>query len=137
MEDPLLLDKACYDLVLKLEHEEVNLKEIDRVVGPAMGAITLAHDIARHVSLASTRTCLRAYTEKETVDGKVLMVFKRTPVRSGERILLVEDVLTTGGSIESAFDAVADAHGTVLPYVGVLVNRSGITDNFGKKRDVA
>lgn len=134
MEDSILLDEACFDLVRLLEREGVTLNEVDRVVGPAMGAITLAHDISRHIGRARDRFCLRAYTEKETDDdGRKIMTFKKTAIRSGELILAVEDVLTTGGSVELTSRAVWRSGGTLLPFVAVLVNRSGLTEVDGKK----
>lgn len=134
MEDPSLLSDACFDLVKLLAQRGLSLDGVDRVVGPAMGAITMAHEVSLHVGHARGYTCLRAYTEKETGDdGKVRMVFTRTAIRPDERILLVEDVLTTGESVDLAADAVVSANGIVLPFVAVLVNRSGLTEVNGKK----
>jgi len=68
-----------------------------------------------------------AYTEKfTTADQANNMFFKRTKLRPGESILLVEDVLTTGNSLELAAAAVTLQQGIVGPLVGVLVNRSGL-----------
>lgn len=133
MEDSFLLDEACFDLVKILEREGVTLNDVDRVVGPAMGAITLAHDISRHIGRVRDRFCLRAYTEKETDGDEKLMVFKKTTIRADERILAAEDVLTTGGSVDLTTTAVTNAGGIVLPFVVVLVNRSGLTEASGKK----
>jgi orotate phosphoribosyltransferase len=133
MEDSYLLDEACADLVETLEtvcHSHRRL----RVVGPAMGAITLADGLARH--LAEVRLpsgCLRAYTEKEGEGENLKMVFKRTTIHEGEEILLCEDVLTTGGSVGRAVKAVEEAKGIVLPYIAILVNRSGLSEVDGRK----
>lgn len=134
MEDSLLLDQACLDLVQMLAMQgAVNINNIDRVVGPAMGAVTLAHSTSVHISRARGRVCLRAFTEKEIgLDGVTRMVFKRTAIRPGERILIVEDVLTTGGSVDLTESAILEAGGTVLPFVAVLVNRSGLKEVGGK-----
>lgn len=139
MEDSFVLDKAALDLVRLLEKRGLKLNSVDRVVGPAKGAITLAHDVARRISgsRSCSRPCFRSYAEKETDgDGKRTFVFKRTAVRSGDRILLVEDVLTTGESVGLTAEAVIRAGGIVLPFVGVLVNRSG-SEEIGGKRAVA
>jgi orotate phosphoribosyltransferase len=141
MEDPVLLDEAC-DQLAKLYESYVFsqfgiLVMLDtlpgRVVGPAMGAITLAHDMARHISMRQGFPCLRAYVEKEGEGKNKKMVFKRASIRPGERVLLVEDVLTSGESVELAADAVVRAGGVVLSYVAVLVNRSGLAEVNGKK----
>lgn len=139
MEDPFVLDKAAFDLVRSLERQGLKLNSVDRVIGPAMGAITLAHDVARRIgsSRSCPRPCLRSYAEKEMDgDGKRAFVFKRTAIRSRERVLLIEDVLTTGESIGLTAEAVIHAGGIVLPFVGALVNRSGF-DEIGGKRAVA
>jgi orotate phosphoribosyltransferase len=133
MEDSSLLDEACYCLAGSLAQLFHIYLVTARVVGPAMGAITLADGIARNISLASIEPCLRAYTEKEDgADGKK-MVFKRTTIKPGEMILLCEDVLTTGGSVDLSAQAVLAAGGIVLPFVAVLVNRSGLSEVNGKK----
>jgi orotate phosphoribosyltransferase len=128
MEDSALLDTACSDLVCLLREANVNLLNIDRVVGPAMGAITLADGIARHISFGRQRICLRAYTEKDTSSANSkMMVFKRTAIHPTELVLLVEDVLTTGSSVGLAATAVAAAYAYVAPFLAVLVNRSNQT----------
>lgn len=130
LEDPALLGQACSDLLMSLRLSDAAfLYKVQRVVGPAMGAITIAHDVARQISEKFSHQCLRAYVEKETYG----MSFKRTNIKDGEEILLVEDVLTTGGSIENTVDAVVEAGGNLIPYVGVLVNRSGLTTVRGMK----
>jgi orotate phosphoribosyltransferase len=142
MEDPMILDDICYVLVSSFEEELVkagsNINEIDRVVGPAMGAITLANGIAWQIARRQPqfgRHCLRAYVEKEDGGESKKMVFKRTAIRYGERILLVEDVLTTGGSVELATQAIFNVNilTFTLPFVVVIVNRSGLTEVGGKK----
>jgi orotate phosphoribosyltransferase len=133
MEDPVLLDEASYELVNLLKSLGLNLSGVDRVVGPAMGAITLAHDVARHISNERRSSCFRAFTEKETEDGSKTMVFKRTVILPGERTLPVEDVLTTGGSVDLMIQAVTKPGGIVLPFIAVLVNRSGLTEVSGKR----
>jgi len=136
MEDPLLLDRACNNLLYLLKQGGFDLEVVDRVAGPALGAITPAHDLARHIGFARDRPCLRAYAEKDPERGPKAMVFKRTAIRPGEQILLVEDVLTTGVSTEETAMAVVRAGGIVMPFVGVLVNRSGLTE-VGDKQIVA
>ncbi|MBL1434489.1 hypothetical protein COB87_002910 [Candidatus Wolfebacteria bacterium] len=133
MEDSIFLNNACSYLVELLQQDNLDLSSVDRVVGPAMGAITLANDISRNLGLRRSRSCLRAYVEKEMDGNKKIMVFKKTLIRSKERILIVEDVLTTGGSVELTAAAITKAGGTVLPFVAVLVNRSNLTEVGGRK----
>ena len=68
--------------------------EIDLVVGPASGGIILAYETARHLR------CRAAFTEKES-DGS--MALKRGfLLNQRERVLIVEDIATTGGSVKKA-----------------------------------
>lgn len=121
MQDPRLLEAACYDLILKIS---VPFR-VNRVVGPAMGAITMAHEVARQLSNSNSHTRMSFVEKDERLPGR--MMFKRTSVMPDERVLVVEDVLTTGGSVEATIAAVEEIGAEVLPWVLVLVNRSGLT----------
>ncbi|MEK7501711.1 MAG: phosphoribosyltransferase family protein [Patescibacteria group bacterium] len=135
MEDTLLLGEACFNLVELLVKQGLELESVDRVVGPAMGAITFAHEISRNIGCERGYTCLRAYTEKLEVNhtGQIIMVFKRTAIRPLERILPCEDVLTTGDSVGLMTMTIASSGGVILPFVVTLVNRSGLKEVGGKK----
>ena len=136
IEDPILLEHAVNDLLGHLHSRPYfGLVSVDRVIGPAMGAITLAHEMARQIARWRSHPCLRAYTEKEVGEGEEdkRMVFKKTAIRKGEVILAVDDVYTTGGSVGLMTKAVVDAGGDMLPLIVVLVNRSGKTEVDGVK----
>ncbi|MEI6528049.1 MAG: phosphoribosyltransferase family protein [bacterium] len=160
MEDPDVLDQACSDLceIVGKKLNEGEGCELSRVVGPAMGAITLAHNLALQFTSWGWLQVLRAYTEKNVkicvvrgansimIDDSELqvgdqivsfekskMVFKRTKIIPGESILLCEDVITTAGSVKLCAQAVTEAGGVVLPFVAALVNRSGLTEVNGMK----
>ncbi len=138
MEDARFLAYACAELVFAharevLADNGLDIYSIDRVVGPAMGAITIAHEIAKSIAERRGNKCLRAYTEKEGDGEGKLMTFKKTAIFEGERVLAVEDVLTTGGSVDATANAIIKAGGIVLPLVVVLVNRSGLKEVSGKR----
>lgn len=120
-QDPRLLEVACHDLILQINHAF----RVNRVVGPAMGAITMAHEVARQLSNFNSHTLMSFVEKDERMPGR--MLFKRTSVIQGESILVVEDVLTTGGSVEATIATVEEAGAEVLPWVLALVNRSGLT----------
>lgn len=85
------------------------------VVGPAMGGVLLAHETARALGVRSI------YAEKE--DGH--MTFRRGfTITPGERIIVIEDAITTGGS---AMDVVGllRAAGAEVVGIGCLVDRTG------------
>ena len=88
---------------------------IDVVVGPALGAVVMAHEVARALGVRGL------FTERK--DGP--MVLRRGfRVRPGERALVVEDVVTTGGSAKEVV-AVLRQLGAEPVAVGCIVNRSG------------
>lgn len=136
MEDAWFLDEAVNDLSELLMEARLRLDDVRRVVGPAMGAITLAHSLASFLTWlrgSDATACLRAYTEKEGEGDSLKMVFRRTTIHKGEKVLLCEDVLTTGGSTDLSARAVEESGGIVVPFVAVLVNRSGLSEVGGKK----
>lgn len=134
--DPRLIVEACVDLAGAV-CEQVNVQAINYVVGPAMGAIVIAHCLARALNITD-RPCLSSFTEKEaSPDDPRRMVLKRTSLQLGDEVLVVEDVLTTGGSAEQTIEAVTVAGGHAAPVVAVLVNRSGLSVVRGGRRIVA
>jgi len=89
---------------------------VDVVIGPAVGGIILAHEVARHLGARAI------FAEKS---GRDTMVLRRGfTLRRGEQVLAVEDALTTGGSIRKVLDVVR-AHEADVLGVSVLVDRSG------------
>ena len=94
---------------------------IETVVGPMTGGILLAHETGKALGTRAIFT--------ERVDGK--MTFRRGfSLHEGERVLIVEDIVTTGGSIKEVIEVVK-AHGGVPVAVSMLVDRSGGKANFG------
>jgi orotate phosphoribosyltransferase len=91
---------------------------IDVVVGPTTGGVILAFEVARQLGVAA------AYAERST-NSEVGREFRRgTTFRSKARVLIVDDILTTGGSMRETLDALA-AHPVEVAGVAVLVDRSG------------
>ena len=134
--DERLLNEASSDLVnyLFIEREYFDIDIVDRVVGPATGATLLAKGIAQSISLRRERPCYWASPEKEGEGPDKRMIFRDTKVLPEERILLCEDVITTGESVALTAYAVAKAGGIVIPsYILILVNRSGRAEVGGRK----
>ena len=95
--------------------------QIETVVGPVTGGILLAHETGKSLGTRAIFT--------ERVDGK--MTFRRGfSLRAGERVLIVEDIVTTGGSIKEVIKVVKAA-GAVPVAVSMLVDRSGGKADFG------
>ncbi|NIA12660.1 MAG: orotate phosphoribosyltransferase [Nitrospiraceae bacterium] len=89
---------------------------IELVVGPATGGIVLAYETARSLG------CRSAYSEKDGGDGMALKRgFRLTP---GRRVLVVEDIITTGGSVKKTIAHLRE-RGAEVAGVSVLIDRSG------------
>jgi orotate phosphoribosyltransferase len=92
--------------------------EIDVVAGPTTGGILLAFEVARQLTLSA------AYAERSE-GGSLAREFRRgTNFPAGARVLVVDDILTTGGSVRETLAALA-AHDVQPVAVAVLVDRSG------------
>jgi len=133
-ENATILDAAAFDLVRELIRIDFDLDSIDRVVGSKMGAVFLAQGVARNVGHRRQRHCLRAYTELiRDQAGNKTMVFPRTSIRRGEKVLVVEDGVTTGGSLWLIDRAVKKSGGVVLPIALVMMNSSGRVELDGRR----
>ncbi len=97
---------------------------VDAVVAPAIGGIIVAHETARAIGARAL------FTEREAG----LMTFRRGfRLSRGERVLVVEDVVTTGGSTRETIEAVIEADGVVIG-AGSMVDRSGGSVDVGVRR---
>ncbi len=133
-DDDTLREEAVDDLVeILLVTEKFDMSTVDRVVGPATGATRLAESMSINISTRLLYPCQWASPEKDGEDQHKRMVFKETKVFPGESVLLCEDVITTGGSVDLTADAAYRAGGILLPYIIVLVNRSGFKEINNKK----
>jgi orotate phosphoribosyltransferase len=95
---------------------------VDTVVAPALGGIILSQWTAFHLSKLQGKEVLGIYTEK---DAEKNQIFTRGYDRfvKGKRVLVIEDLTTTGGSVLKVVNSVRAAGGTVVA-VGVMVNRN-------------
>lgn len=96
-------------------------EKIDVVIGPALGGVTLAYEVARALGVRGL------FTERQ--EGS--MVLRRGFLISpGENVLVVEDVVTTGGSTKEVIDVVKSFGGKVVG-VGSIIDRSSSAVDFG------
>jgi orotate phosphoribosyltransferase len=87
------------------------------VAGPTTGGIILAHEVARQLEL-------RAVYAERTEGGRGREFRRGFELDSGERVLVVDDIMTTGGSVQETIDATRAA-GAAVVGASVLVDRSG------------
>ena len=116
LQHPKYTEKLCQELAERYAADNVEL-----VVGPMTGGILLAHEVGKALD---TRAI---FTERE--NGK--MTLKRGfEIPKGTRVLIVEDIVTTGGSVMEVLDVVKE-HGGIPVGIGLLVDRSGGKVDFG------
>ena len=122
LQHPEYTEKLCKELAERFKN-----KGVQTVMGPMTGGILLAHEVGKALG---TRAI---FTEREK--GK--MTRRRGfCIKPGERVLIVEDIVTTGGSVQEVVDVVKAAGGEIVG-VGLLVDRSGGKAEFGvPKEDV-
>lgn len=95
--------------------------KIDVVIGPALGGITLAYEVARALDVRGL------FTERH--EGR--MVLRRGFfIAKGEKALVVEDVITTGGSTKEVIEVVKGFGANVVG-VGSIIDRSSRDPDFG------
>lgn len=97
--------------------------QADIIAGPATGGIIMAYETARHMSLP-------AIIAERKEDGPGREFRRGFQIGPGDRVLIADDVLTTGGSIREVLDAVRE-RGAEPVGVGVLVDRTNGKVDFG------
>ncbi|MFC1871454.1 orotate phosphoribosyltransferase [Chloroflexota bacterium] len=96
-------------------------QQIEVVAGPTTGGVIIAFEVAKQLGVRGI------FAEKEG-DGRT---FRRGfTISPGERVLIVDDVLTTGSSVREMIDAVNKCGGNIIG-IGVLVDRSEPSPEFG------
>ncbi len=98
------------------------------VVAPAIGGVILSQWVAHHLSHlleVSIQDILAVYAEKAD-DGSFVIKRGYDKLVKGKRVLVVEDILNTGGSVKKVVEAVRFIGGDVIG-LGALCNRGGVT----------
>lgn len=99
-------------------------ENISAVIAPAIGGIIVAHETARALGVKAS------FTER---DNGVMTLRRGFKLAADERILVVEDVVTTGGSTRETIAAIETAGGKVIG-AGSVIDRSGGTVDVGVPR---
>ncbi len=116
LQHPEVAEKLAKEIAKKFAKEKIGA-----VIGPALGGITLAYEVARAIGSRGI------FAERQ--DGR-MMLRRAFSVGKGEKILVVEDVITTGGSTKEVIEVVK-ALGGVPIGVGAIIDRSGGRADFG------
>ncbi|MFH0838691.1 MAG: orotate phosphoribosyltransferase [Candidatus Omnitrophota bacterium] len=116
LQHPKLAALLCADLARKFKKKKPTV-----VAGPALGGIVVSYEVARALG------CRSIFAERE--DGK--LTFRRGfSVDKGDRVLVVEDVVTTGLSSKELITLIRQA-GAKIVGVGAIIDRSKTKPDFG------
>jgi orotate phosphoribosyltransferase len=116
---PVILEQVCREMV-----EKVGDTKIDVVAGPTTGGILIAAEMARQLGVRA------AYAERAQ-DGSLARQFRRVEYfEPKDRVLVVDDILTTGGSVRETILAL-EPYDVTLADVVVMVDRSMGRANLG------
>ncbi|HEY2750064.1 orotate phosphoribosyltransferase [Phenylobacterium sp.] len=109
---PERTERLCKALAAKIEAQ---FGKPDIIVSPAVGAIIPGYETARWMGVPAI------YVEREAGAFKLRRAFRIAP---GAKVVVIEDVITTGGSFREAVEPIEAAGGTVL-CCACIVDRSG------------
>ena len=107
----------CAELVKQYKDDNVEV-----VIGPAIGAIQMSYEVGKQLGVRNI------FAERDG-DGKMTLRRGFT-IEKGQRVLIVEDVVTTGGSVREVIDLVKECGGDIVG-VGSIVDRTGGKIDFG------
>ena len=116
LQHPRIAERLCSELAAKLRHLDASV-----VAAPALGGVIVSHEVARALGLRAL------FAERQEGAMTLRRGFSLAP---GEPTLVVEDVITTGGSTRDTMAAVERAGGKVVG-VGALIDRSGGKADLG------
>lgn len=121
---PAYAERLGSDLAARLR--QITPEKVDVVLAPAMGGLIIGHEVARAFGVPFL------FTERDAATGGMVLRrgFEVTP---GQRALVIEDVVTTGGSSKEVVDLVRAAGGTVLA-AGSIIDRSNGRADVGAPR---
>ncbi|MGC9449920.1 MAG: orotate phosphoribosyltransferase [Oceanipulchritudo sp.] len=91
-----------------------DMSEVATVLSPAMGGLVIGQEVARQLG--------KRFIFAEKVDDQ-LALRRNFLIKPGERVLVVEDVITRGGRVQEALDII-DSRGGITEAIAVLVDRS-------------
>jgi len=119
--DPVILSK-----VAELISEKINQKDIDKIAGPALGAIPIvtAVSIVSSIPMLMIRKEKKGYGTSELIEGDL---------KPGDKVIVLEDVTTTGNSLINAVKAVLDSGGLVSKAFVIVDRNEGAINNLKRE----
>jgi orotate phosphoribosyltransferase len=117
-EYPDISEKFCSEIAEEFKEAGINL-----VIGPALGGVIMSFDVARLMKVRNI------FAERE---NGAMTIRRGFEIPRDAKVLVVEDVITTGGSVQEVVNLVKEAGATVCG-VAVIVDRSAGKADFGCK----
>lgn len=118
VENPRLLEPMCEEIARRFRTDKIEI-----VLGPTTAGIILAYNVARLLGVEAR------YAEKEGSERKLR---RGQSLTAGARVLVVDDILTTGGAVRECIEVV-ERHQAALVGVAVLGDRSGGSVDLGTR----
>lgn len=115
---PKFSEELCGQLAQKFMNDGIEI-----VIGPALGAVIMAYEVSKWLEARNM------FTERES---GIMMLRRGFTIEKGAKVLVVEDVITTGGSVREVMNVVEQLGGKVVG-VGCFVDRTGGKIDFGVK----
>ena len=119
----LFIDTKQSEIVCKALAEKLAGEKIDLVVSPAIGGILMGYEVARQLGVPNI------FAERENGEMTLRRGFA---IEKGTKVVVVEDVVTTGGSVKEVVKLV-QSMGAEVVAVASLVDRSNGAVDFGVK----
>src|SRR5919199_5278631 len=110
LEDPVATTALCRMIADRFRKDDAQL-----VAGPTTGGVILAYEVARQLGVNAV------YAERGPQSGRILR--RGFEIKPGQRVLIVDDVVTTGGSVNEMIDCITVAGGRIVG-VAVLADRT-------------
>ncbi|MEI7543081.1 MAG: orotate phosphoribosyltransferase [bacterium] len=117
LQNPKATEKLCKQIA-----NHFKSKKVDVVLGAAIGGIILAFETAKQLGVRGI------FMEREEEKLKLRRGFD---IKEGERVLIVEDIVTTGGSVMELIEELRANYKCEIVGTGLLINRSGKDIDFG------
>ncbi len=118
LQDPRVAQRICQTLAQKFLSDEP-----DVVIGPAMGGVILSYELARALNARAV------FTERD--ENGQMHLRRNFTVSQKNKVLIAEDVLTTGGSVKEVLELL-NKDGIIPVGIAALVDRSTQLLDFGR-----
>ena len=115
-----IAESLCGNLAKKINNM-IDLENIDLIVSPAMGGVIVGYELSRHIKKPNI------FAERKEGKFSIRRGFK---INKGQKILVVEDIVTTGKSSLECFECIRQLGGKVIAEAA-LINRGGDSVDLG------